>query len=230
VRLLALDTATPDTVVGLWTGEGPVTERRHTPAPGARPGHVEEVLGLARELLADAGLSFRDLDRIGVGVGPGTFTGLRIGVASARALAQAAGAELVPVSTLQALCAGADAGERAVLACLDARRGEAFVAGWRGGERLLAPSAMRPDDLGALAAALADVGGRPGALAAGDGAVRFRDELERAGAHVPADDSTLHRVSAIQVCRLGAAAEPAARDALLPDYRREPDAKPPQLP
>ena len=80
------------------------------------------------------------------------------------------------------------------------------------------PLALKPDDL----AARID----PGSLAVGDGAVRFRAELERAGATVPADDSPLHRVSALEVCRLGAAADPTDRDALLPDYRREPDAKP----
>ena len=64
-------------------------------------------------------------------------------------------------------------------------------------------------------------------LAVGDGAVRFRAELERAGVAVPADGSRAHRVSALMVCRLGRAREPVDRDALLPDYRREPDAVPP---
>ena len=64
-------------------------------------------------------------------------------------------------------------------------------------------------------------------LAIGDGAVRFRAELERAGVAVPADSSSAHRVSALMVCRLGRAREPVDRDALLPDYRREPDAVPP---
>jgi tRNA threonylcarbamoyladenosine biosynthesis protein TsaB len=67
-------------------------------------------------------------------------------------------------------------------------------------------------------------------LAVGDGAVRFREQLERAGAVVPPDDAPAHRVSALEICRLGAGGEPADRDALLPDYRREPDAKPPRLP
>ena len=64
--------------------------------------------------------------------------------------------------------------------------------------------------------------------AVGDGAVRFRAELERAGAAVPADGSSVHRISAAPLCRLGAVGEPAERDGLLPDYLREPDAKPPQ--
>jgi tRNA threonylcarbamoyladenosine biosynthesis protein TsaB len=63
-------------------------------------------------------------------------------------------------------------------------------------------------------------------LAVGDGAIRFRAELERAGVAVPADGSRAHRVSALMVCRLGRARDPADRDALLPDYRREPDATP----
>jgi tRNA threonylcarbamoyladenosine biosynthesis protein TsaB len=67
-------------------------------------------------------------------------------------------------------------------------------------------------------------------LAVGDGAVRFRAELERAGVAVPADGSRAHRVSALMVCRLGRAREPADRDTLLPDYRREPDATPPPFP
>jgi tRNA threonylcarbamoyladenosine biosynthesis protein TsaB len=109
-----------------------------------------------------------------------------------------------------------------VFAVIDARRGEVFAAGWRDGEPLLEPVAIAP----------AELAGRipPGALAVGDGAVRFRAELERAGAHVPADGSAAHRVSALEVCRLAARGAPADRDALLPDYRREPDAKPPRLP
>jgi tRNA threonylcarbamoyladenosine biosynthesis protein TsaB len=226
VRVLALDTATPDTVVGLLSGGGPVAERRHVPAPGERPGHVEELLGLAQELLADAGLSWPDVDRIGVGIGPGTFTGLRIGVASARALAQAAGAELVPVSTLEALSAGAGLADRAVLACLDARRGEAFVAAWRGGARLLSPAAVPPGALGALAGGLRTDPGGPRPLAAGDGAIRFREQLEPAGFEVPADGSPLHRVRADALCRLALAATPVAREALVPEYVRAPDAVP----
>jgi tRNA threonylcarbamoyladenosine biosynthesis protein TsaB len=109
-----------------------------------------------------------------------------------------------------------------VAAVIDARRGEVFAAAWRDGERVLAPVALAP---AALAARLT-----PGTLAVGDGAVRFREELERAGAAVPPDGSPAHRVSALEVCRLGARGAPADRDTLLPDYRREPDAKPPRLP
>ena len=217
--ILGFDTATPATVVALLPDEGEPIELHHEPASGERPGHATQLLPLARRALDAAGATFADVDRIGVGVGPGTFTGLRIGVATARALGQATGAELTPVSTLEALADGADT-DRAVLAVLDARRGEAFVAAYQAGSRLLEPAAVQPDEL----ADLADPALAPW-LAVGDGAIRFRDRLEPA-VEVPADASTLHRVSALAVCRLAAIARPVDRDALLPDYIRAPDAVP----
>jgi tRNA threonylcarbamoyladenosine biosynthesis protein TsaB len=63
-------------------------------------------------------------------------------------------------------------------------------------------------------------------LAVGDGAVRFRGSLEAAGAQVPPDEDGVHRLRAEQVCKLGAEGRPTDRDALLPDYLREPDAVP----
>ena len=67
-------------------------------------------------------------------------------------------------------------------------------------------------------------------MGVGDGAVRFRAELERAGVAVPSDGSPAHRVGALMICRLGREREPVDRDSLLPDYRREPDAVPPSRP
>jgi tRNA threonylcarbamoyladenosine biosynthesis protein TsaB len=197
-----------------------------------RPAHASRLLALVEEALERAGASWDDVDRIAAGIGPGGFTGLRHGIATARALAQARDLPLVGVSSLEALARGAaETGEggdpaRPVLAVIDARRGEVFAAAWRGAERLLDPVAIRPDDLAARIAA----GPLAAPLAAGDGAVRFREQLERAGATVPADRSPAHRVSALQVCRIGAAGEPGGRDGLVPDYRREPDASPPKPP
>ncbi|HEV7804523.1 MAG TPA: tRNA (adenosine(37)-N6)-threonylcarbamoyltransferase complex dimerization subunit type 1 TsaB [Solirubrobacteraceae bacterium] len=220
--VLGFDTATAATAVGLLAGDaaGDGAERRHQPAPGERPGHAQRLLALAHELLADAGLTFADVRRIAVGLGPGGFTGLRIGVSTGRALAQAAGAEIVGVSTLHALAAGArPALRQGVLAVVDARRGEVFVGGWRDGEQLLGPLAIKPAAVGEL-----DVDGW---LAVGDGALRFRDDLRGAGCVVPADGSPQHGVSGLTVCRLGREARRGTqRDLVVPDYLRKPDAVP----
>jgi tRNA threonylcarbamoyladenosine biosynthesis protein TsaB len=201
VIVLAFDTATPDTVVGL-TGAGEPVELRHAPEPGARPGHAEQLLALFNEAMERAGIGWPDVARIGVGVGPGTFTGLRIGVATGRALAQSAGAEVAPVSTLRAL----EANLEGAFAVIDARRGEAFV--------LVdgAPRAVRPEELSALA------GGR---TAIGDGALRYAEHLPEV-----ATDDELHHVHGAAICRLAAEAATIPREQLLPAYVREPDAKP----
>jgi tRNA threonylcarbamoyladenosine biosynthesis protein TsaB len=241
VIVLGFDTATAATAVGLLQAaaragggaegraapgagagaEGRAgSERRHDPAPGERPGHGPLLLALAHELLEAAGLSFADVDRIAVGLGPGGFTGLRIGVATARALAQASGAELVGVSTLKALAAGAHPSPgQGVLAVVDARRGEVFAGGWRDGEQVLGPLAIAPSRIGEIAG--------EGWLAVGDGALRFRDDLEGAGCEVPGDGSAQHGVSALAICRLARqVAHPPERDLVVPDYLRKPDAVP----
>jgi tRNA threonylcarbamoyladenosine biosynthesis protein TsaB len=210
MTVLAFDTATPLTVVGLDDAF-----EVHVPGEGERPGHAREMLPLAAKLLDRAGLTFADVDRIGIGVGPGTFTGLRIGVSTARALAQAGGAELVGISTLRTLAEGAEH-DGPVLAVLDARRGEAFVAEYDGTTVTREPAAITPEQLGQIA--------RPGLLAVGDGAVRFREVLEPTGAEVPADGSPLHQVSALALVRLAAQAT-AGRESVVPEYLRLPDAE-----
>ncbi len=220
--VLGFDTATAATAVALLDGRAPglTSERRHEPVAGARPGHSQLLLGFAHELLEQAGLTFADVDRIAVGLGPGGFTGLRIGVATARALAQAAAAELVGVSTLQALAMAArPAPGQNVLAVVDARRGEVFVGGWRRAEQVLGPLAVAPADVAALGVA--------GWLAVGDGALRFRDDLQAAGCVVAEDRSPQHGVSAEMVCELALRA-PAGTpwELVVPDYLRKPDAVP----
>jgi tRNA threonylcarbamoyladenosine biosynthesis protein TsaB len=222
--ILGMDTATPSTAVALLAPGGRTIERRDDPGPGERPRHAGRLLVLVEEVLAEAGIGWDEVTRLAVGLGPGGFTGLRIGIATARGLAQANGIPLAGVSTLDALAAP-HRGD-SVLAVLDARRGEVFLAGYvPDGTRVIEPVALPPDGLAAAAAKLP-----AGALAVGDGALRFRADLEGAGVAVPPDEDPVHRVSAVQVCRLAAHAPPADRDALLPEYVREPDAKPPAQP
>ncbi len=222
--VLALDTATAATAVAVLDsgGLGAAVERRHDPALGERPGHTTRVLGLCAAALEAAGAEWDDLDRIAVGTGPGSFTGLRIGLATAHGLALARGLPLVGVSSLHALADGAveDAPGGRVAAVLDARRGEAFAAAWDGGSVAMAPVALAPQ---ALAEALDGLSGPR--MAVGDGTLRFRALIERAGLEVPDDDSPLHRVSASRLARLALDVRPGARGTVLPDYLRRPDAE-----
>lgn len=233
MRLVALDTATPATTVAV-ADAARVHEARHDPTPGERPGHATRLLGLLEGAMEAAGVAWGEVERLAVGVGPGSFTGLRIGIATARGLAQSRDLPLAGVSTLEALALGA--GERggvapgagegrgavppAVLAVLDARRGEAFAAAFLEGREILSAAARTPPALGQAAAALP-----PGSLAVGDGAIRFREHLEAAGIRVPADGDGRHRVSARWHCRLAERRPAGSWEAVLPDYLRLPDAE-----
>jgi tRNA threonylcarbamoyladenosine biosynthesis protein TsaB len=247
--ILGLDTASRATAVALvragetpagraggaavgLAGEPPLElEARDDPPPGARPRHATRLLELIADVLHRGEVGWEAVDRIAVGVGPGTFTGLRIGIASARALARARGIDLVGVSTLRSVATHAIsatnlAGAESVLAVLDARRGEVFAAAWRRDDRgdadaeILAPRACDPE---ALAARVGGLGACT--LAVGEGAVEFREVLERAGALIPGDESELHRVSAISHCRLALSMRASSPDQVCPAYLRLPDAE-----
>ena len=224
--VLGLDTATASTSVALQGQNGLATEARDDPDEGARPRHATALLPLAAGLLDEAGLAWRELDLIAVGTGPGTFTGLRIGIATARALAQGAGVRLVGISSLRALAEAAreTAADRPVAAVIDARRGELFVAGFAGDEQLLEPVALAPGDVAAALAA-ASGGDVSRWLAVGDGALRFRSALEAAGVAVAPGGSGLHRVSAGAICRLAATGHVDAHQPVAPHYVRLPDAE-----
>jgi tRNA threonylcarbamoyladenosine biosynthesis protein TsaB len=232
--VLGIDTATSATAVALRLREGTTLQARDDPREGEHPGHATRLLALADDVLTRGGVGWDALERIAVGIGPGRFTGLRVGVATARALAHSLGVELAGVSSLRALAHGA-AGEypgRALLAVIDARRGEAFAAAYaqRASEPLSeldfgAP--LRPDDLeravARARAAVAD-GATEDCVAIGDGALRYRSELELAGAIVPADGDAIHLIGAGAICELGAGAPATAATPVLPDYRRDADA------
>ena len=232
--VLGFDTATPSTTVGLRLSDGSLLQVRDDPAPGAHPGHATRLLAMTGELLAGAGVAWGALERIAVGVGPGTFTGLRVGIATARGLAQSLSVELVGVSSLRALAQGAgEDGHAAVLAVLDARRGEVFAAAYAATdghalEELSPPRALAPEELPSVVKQVERHGGEEVQpwLAVGDGALRYRDHLEPAGVAVPADSSPLHAIGARAICELGACA-PAAADyeQIVPDYRRRADAE-----
>jgi tRNA threonylcarbamoyladenosine biosynthesis protein TsaB len=134
--VLGFDTATHATVVGLRLAAGETLQARDDPAPHGHPGHATRLLGMAADLLARAQLGWSAVERIAVGVGPGRFTGLRVGLATARGLAQSLDTQLAGVSTLRALGLGAqhsgsaEGADRATIAVVDARRGEVFAAAY----------------------------------------------------------------------------------------------------
>ncbi len=133
MSLLGFDTSTNATSVCLLRGDGEAFE--HVPSPARlleRPGHSAELMPGVARAMDDAGVGWDDVEAIAVGVGPGTFTGLRIGIATARALAHARGIAVRPVSSLAALADPLDHG-RARLPLIDARRGELFAALYEAG-------------------------------------------------------------------------------------------------
>jgi tRNA threonylcarbamoyladenosine biosynthesis protein TsaB len=221
VNVLGLDTSTAATAACLLRADGEMFEVVPGPADLFRPpGHARELMPAVARVVEEGGLTFEAVDAVAVGRGPGTFTGVRIGIATARAIASAWSLPVHGVSSLAALAAGADeAGP--VLAVIDARRGEVFGALYEAGAERMSPFVSGP---GNLAARLAAAALTP--LAVGDGAVRFRAELESAGARVPADDSPRHVLRALEVCRLAVSVAPVAPEALVPEYLRQPDAVP----
>jgi len=219
--VVGFDTATEDVAVAATRDGGLLEERRVVAPPGERPLHAGALL-VELEAVVDKLGGWQRVDVIGVGIGPGSFTGLRVGLATARALAQALAKPAVPVGTLAALAGGIGAGPgaegRARLAVLDARRGQAFAAlHGPGDEELWPPLVADPDE---LAGRIGELPEPP--LAAGSGALRFRRELQFAGAEVLPDGDAAHRISARQICVLAGAGSPAP---LEPVYLRPPDAE-----
>jgi tRNA threonylcarbamoyladenosine biosynthesis protein TsaB len=193
VIVLAFDTAT-SVVTAALTRDGDLLDERVS-----RPVSVLEEV---ERMLAGAGYRPADLDALAVGIGPGSFTGIRMALATARALSFALGIPAAGVSTLAALAAGAPG----ALPVVDAKRREVFTE--LGGE----PAVLAPVDL--------PVAGR---LCVGDGALRYRPVLEEQGAEIPPDDDERHVPRARFHAQLAHDFGPA--DAIEPLYLRIPDAE-----
>lgn len=197
--VLAFDTATHAATVAVVDGER---------LAGERVTRAVRVLADAADLLAGIGAGPEDVDAVVVGTGPGSFTGVRLGIAAARGLALVRDVPVAGVSTLDALVAGApgavpvvDGGRREVFTLVD-------------GEPVSLPAAALP--LG------------KGALCVGDGALRYRTVLEQLGAHVPDDAAAEHLPHArlhVELARARGVFGDA--DAVEPIYVRPPDAKVP---
>jgi tRNA threonylcarbamoyladenosine biosynthesis protein TsaB len=200
-----------------------------------RPRHSTALLAEV-ERAAEASGGWQEVERIVVGRGPGSFVGIRIGLATARGLAASSGAPVSGVCTLDAL--GRAMNERTSpsavplqgtegqkhngsLGVLDARRGEVFAALYSpAGKCLWEPFVATPE---LLVARLTELPAP--VLAAGSGAVRFRQELADRGVDIPDDADPVHRVSARHICALAGAGGYGDGDSLDPIYLRPPDAQ-----
>ena len=204
MTILAIESATDMVGVALIRDDGAAAERVHV---GGRA-HAELLVPAIEEVCAVSGCSIADVDHLAVDVGPGLFTGLRVGVATAKALAQSLGVGVVGVTSLDILAAAAAAAAAAAVAAgvdgvdgvgagtvasiVDARRGEVFAAVYRFSEAdgAVGPvdpewvrddrsEPLRPEDLVEWLVGVAEVSGR--VTAVGDGALRYRDLLSVQG-------------------------------------------------
>ena len=213
---VALDSSTSSSSAALMI-DGVVREARSDQIEGARPGHSSDLMALLEALLAEAGIAYASINTVAVGLGPGTFTGIRIGLSNAIGLSLATGASLVGVSSLRALADAALDHNPSVVAMTDARRGEVFAAAARSGVPVSDAVAVALDQVTGLV--------RPGDTCVGTGATMLRATLESCGAMVPDDSDPLNFVSAGRIARL--ASEPDRRGPeVLPIYVRAPDAVP----
>jgi tRNA threonylcarbamoyladenosine biosynthesis protein TsaB len=188
---LAFDTATGFATSALVDGNEVL---------GERASRAQTLLEDVDALLRQAGAHPADLRRLAVGIGPGSFTGVRIGLAAARGLALSLGIEGAGVSTLAALALGAPG----AVPVIDAKRSEVFAL--VGGE----PAVLRPEELRV-----------DGAVSVGDGAIRYRALIEERGGIVPPDDDERHLPRARFHAAL--AGESGSVDEIEPLYLRVPD-------
>jgi len=211
MRVLVVDTALSLCTAGVFEVDGVAVRSLGLRSEAMTKGHSERLAGLARDAARDAG-GFHGIDRIGVTVGPGSFTGLRVGMAFALGLGAALGKPVVGLSTLDALAGASDAPDRAAL--IDARRGQVYARFWKAGEAQGPAEALSIEEAQARVAELT----MPALIGSGSGLV-----LESApGATVV--DAVGARPE--DLARLTAALDPATNPPK-PLYLRAPDATPP---
>lgn len=222
--LLGIETASGLVGVALGDGDGPLAgvwlrgDRRH----------AETLAPAIEHVLSQAGASLRDLEAIAVDVGPGLFTGLRVGVATAQGLAEGLGIGVIEVTSVEVLVkevygAGWDG---PVAAVVDARRGEVFAARCEGpGAEVEPPSRHSPDAL-ATELAAGRGGGSRGVLCVGTGAHRFADVFAAAGLRVAGVREPSPRVLvSVAAGRLAGGATPVPPASVRPVYLRDADAR-----
>ena len=221
-KVLALDTATSACSVALANGGGTIAELNYFHGQT----HSKHLAAMVAALLDVAAVRIGDVDAFAVDAGPGTFTGLRIGLATIKGLAYATGKPAVGVSSLDVLAGQAGFSSRRICCMLDARRGEVYTARYAAGnhtvEKLSAEEVIAPHQ-----AVAANTGP---CLYIGSGAVAYRDVIsEIAGEAARYVEGDANHLRASTVARLGLRqlrSPEAAEDAnLVPNYIRRSDAE-----
>jgi tRNA threonylcarbamoyladenosine biosynthesis protein TsaB len=207
--VLGLDTCLDACSVAVWA-EGRVLAASSEPM---KRGHQERLAVMAQATMAEAGIGFPALDRVGVTVGPGSFTGLRVGLAFAKGLGLALDRPVVGLGVLEALAL--DAGGGFVAAVVDARRDQVYLQVFDGGRALMAPDVL-PVDI--AAARLAELWTGGPAVLTGPGAALLAGVLPQASL------IERHAADPVTVARLAAGARPPFPPPR-PLYLRAPDAR-----
>jgi tRNA threonylcarbamoyladenosine biosynthesis protein TsaB len=224
LRILTIETSTPTERVAI-VHDGEILAGR-TEAVGR--GHTERLLGIVEAVLDRSGSVLGDLDAVAVSIGPGRFSGLRVGLATAKGLAAASGLPVVPVPTLEALAESARPRTGLVCAMLDARRGEVYAALFLldgGRDRLLPDLALPPIE---MALRVAEIARDQRVICLGSGAVEYGTQIAGAAEgssfeFVDAiDGPTPSSMAALVEATVGSAGLPAVEDAavLEPVYLR----------
>jgi len=231
--ILAIETATSACSAAVVAADGALVAQR---VEDEGPKHTQRLLPFVHEVLEEGGVTLGDLDAVVCGLGPGAYTGMRIGVATARALAQACGLRLAGAPTLAAVALALGAGAPPgvpLIALLDGRRREVFAgvfrfeeaAGAGAGQARAAPTLAELAPLAVVAAD--DLAGYleqwPGAVVGGDGAALYADRVPAAVTVV----TSVAMPTAAMVGRAWLARVPGAVEGfadVLPLYGRAPDA------
>jgi tRNA threonylcarbamoyladenosine biosynthesis protein TsaB len=221
MNVIGFDCATDDAVLAACDGDDVVFEQVHPPGDDGRPAHSRLLLEGIESAAAALG-GWTAVERLAVGLGPGTFTGLRIAASTATGLALSTGVPVAGVSTLEAMALSFGPRDGVRFPVLDARRGEVFVSAYDfdGGE-VLPPAALSPETAIESILRIAQP-----VTVGGPGAVRFSRLFADAGISIEDPESPAGRLSGAAICRLGAAASiPENGQTPQPIYIREPDAK-----
>jgi tRNA threonylcarbamoyladenosine biosynthesis protein TsaB len=219
VLILALDTTTRAGSVAVLRGARILVEHEGDPATT----HAQRLPTDLMTACGAAGVTVADLDLLAVAAGPGSFTGLRVGIATVQGLAMARGLMIVPVSTLEAIAVAAPGTASRIVAWMDARRGEIFAQVFeRTGDHHVRPlvEAMSGTPAAVLAAHASLIGG---AAFHGDGALRYGEEIRRARAGSPFADRVPPLAAAVGLVAAAHPERAVPPHALSPIYVRRPD-------